>query len=352
MDRALSRFGLNFGPVIRIFLVVAIGILGVVMAHYPMIFSRFQRIQGGLADTRLIHYLLEHGYRWVRREPTHLEFWNPPFFFPIKNVAAYSDVLLTVGPIYWLARALRASPDFAFGLWILSMSTLNYAAGLLLFRRGLGFGIPAAVAGALLVAFGSPRLNQMGHQQLLPFFFPLLTLYALARLFGNMSLGRQARLAYWLLAMAGIVAQLYAAVYPGWFLIVALALATVVALVMPSCRGALLQVISRDVLAIAASGAVGALLLQPFFAHYLQAAREVRTQYLPMLAVLQPTKSSWLNVGAENWFWGWAVRSGWFHQVTYLEGEHHLGIGLLTSVACVTGFSSAAIGRSAGWPRW
>ena len=61
--------------------------------------------------------------------------------------------------------------------------------------------------------------------------------------------------------MTGIVAQLYAAVYPGWFLIVALALATVVALVMPSCRGALLQVISRDALAIAASAAVGALLL-------------------------------------------------------------------------------------------
>ena len=55
--------------------------------------------------------------------------------------------------------------------------------------------MPAAVAGAALVAFGAPRLNQMSHQQLLPFFYPLLTLYALARLVGDRSMGRRRGLA-------------------------------------------------------------------------------------------------------------------------------------------------------------
>ena len=202
------------------------------MAHHPMIFSGFRRIQTDLADTRLIHYLLEHGYLWAQRDPEHLDFWSPPFFYPVKNVAAYSDLLLSVGPVYWLWRALGASPDVSFGSWMISMSALNYAAGLLLFRKGFGFGMPAAVAGASLVAFGAPRMNQLNHQQLLPFFFPLLALYALARLAGDLSLGWRARGGYWLLAMAALVAQLYAGVYLGWFTILGLGLAAVVALAL------------------------------------------------------------------------------------------------------------------------
>ena len=257
-----------------------------------------------------------------------------PFFYPVKNAAAYSDVLLSVGPMYWLWRALGASPDLSFGLWMISMSALNFAAGLLLFRRGLGFGMPAAVAGASLVAFGAPRLNQFPHQQLLPFFFPLLTLYALARLFGDWSLGRRARAGYWLLAMAGVVAQLYAAVYLGWFLIVGLGLAALVALTMRACRWVLLEVVWRDVWAIAAAAAVGLLLIQPFLSHYLPAAREVQPEFLVVVRALHPGLSSWFDVGARNWFWGWAAHPGWSRVLSYVEGEHHLGIGFLTPLAC------------------
>ena len=153
-------FGLKLHSNSRNALALAIGFAGTMMVHHPMIISGFRRIQTDLGDTRLIHYLLEHGYLWVRRGPLHLEFWSPPFFYPVKNVAAYSDVLVGFGPVYWLWRASGASPDLAFGLWMISMSVLNYAAGLLLFRRGFRFGIPAAVAGAALVAFGAPRVNQ------------------------------------------------------------------------------------------------------------------------------------------------------------------------------------------------
>jgi hypothetical protein len=339
------RHNLNIGSAFRIALAVGVGVLGVVMAHYPIVLSKFRLIQTALGDTRLIHYLLEHGYRWVQRMPEHLDFWSPPFFYPVKNAAAYSDVLLSVGPVYWLWRALGASPDLSFGLWMLSMSALNYAAGLLLFRRGFGFGLPAAVAGASLVAFGAPRLNQMSHAQLLPFFYSLLTLHALARLFANSSPGRMARAGYWLLATAGLVAQLYTAVYPGWFLIIGLGLAGIIALAMRSCRGALLAVVWRDAWSIAAAGAVGAILLQPFLAHYLPAAREVRSQYLPMLRALHPRVGSWLHVGAGNWFWGWAANPAWTREVGFLEVEHRIGVGYLTSIACIVGLY---LGRK--WP--
>ena len=61
--------GATWGSIVSVALALGIGVLGVVMAHYPMIVSGFRRIQTDLGDTRLIHYLLEHGYRWVRGEP-------------------------------------------------------------------------------------------------------------------------------------------------------------------------------------------------------------------------------------------------------------------------------------------
>ena len=105
-----SRLSPSLASASRLALTVGVGVLGVVMAHYPMIFSGFARIQTDLGDTRLIHYLLEHGYLWVRRVPGHLDFWNPPFFYPAPNAAAYSDALVSVGPVYWLWRILGASP--------------------------------------------------------------------------------------------------------------------------------------------------------------------------------------------------------------------------------------------------
>ncbi len=284
--------------------------LGVFIAHHPMILSGFRRIQTDLADSRFIHYLLEHGFRWALREPAHRDFWSPPFFYPEPNAAAYSDALLGVGPVYWLWRALGASPDRAFALWMLSMSALNYAAGLLLFRRGLGFGMPAAVAGASLVAFGAPRLNQIYHQQLLPFFYALLALYALSRLATDLAMSRRARAGYWLLATAAMVAQLYTAVYLAWFLLFGLGLAAVVVLAMPSCRQVMLKVVVRDAWAIAAAGAVVLLLLQPFLIHYLRSAREVQATYLVVLRQLHPSVWSWFDVGPKNWLWGWTAQPG------------------------------------------
>jgi hypothetical protein len=345
MEKAPLRLVLNLGSVTRIAMAIGFGALGVVIAHHPMIVSGFRRIQTDLADTRLIHYLLEHGYLWAQRDPEHLDFWSPPFFYPLKNVAAYSDLLLSVGPVYWLWRVLGASPDLSFGLWMISMSALNYAAGLLLFRNGFGFGTPAAVAGASLVAFGAPRLNQLNHQQLLPFFFPLLALYALARLVGDMSLGWRIRTFYWLLAMAALVAQLYAGVYLGWFTIIGLGLTAAVGLAMRPCRDVLLKVVWRDAWAITAAGLGGIALLQPFLSHYLPAAREVGSQYYPMLRALHPGVGSWLDVGPRNWFWGHVIHTGSRHDLELLNNEQFLGIGFLTSIACVVGL---VLGRK--WP--
>jgi hypothetical protein len=337
MGPAVSQFNLNAGSVARISLAVGVGLLGVVMAHYPMIGSGFRRIQTDLGDSRLNHYLLEHEYRWLLRAPGHRQLWSPPFFYPLKNAAAYSDVLVGAAPVYWLWRALGVSLDLSFGLWMVSMSALNYAAGLLLYKRGLGFGWPAAVAGASLVAFGAPRLNQMSHQQCLPFFYGLLVLYALARLCRDWSLFRWARAGCWLLAAVAVAAQMYTGVYVGWFLILSLGLAALVAFALPSCRAIVLQILRRDWWALVAAAAVAALLLEPFRSHYGAAARDIRSQYIPMLHALHPAVWSWLDMGKSNWVWGWASPPLPSYLPAFLGGEHRLGFGYVTLFAAAVG---------------
>jgi hypothetical protein len=321
----------------RIAVALGIGALGIAIAHYPMIVSQFGRIHSDLGDSRLNHYLLEHGYRWVWREPLHRDFWSPPFFYPLENVAAYSEVLLGVGPVYWLWRALGAAPDIAFGLWMISISALNYAFGLLFFRRGLGFGILASSAAAFLVAFGAPRLNQLNHQQLLSCCYILIVLFALARLFRDRARSRWSRAGYWMLVVLGGVLQLYSGIYLGWFLFLSLAVSTLVGLLLPSCRPLVLDTARRDLGPILVAGLAGLVLLHPFFAHYLQVAREVESyQYQPVLRSLHPEIWSWLSVGKQSWIWGWTADTPLFRGVA-TRPEQDLGTGFVTPLACAAG---------------
>src|SRR4051794_21035649 len=77
----------------EVLLPLAAGAVGLLMAHHPMILSGLAGMQTDRGDTRLINYILEHSYLWLRSAPGHEQFWSPPFYYPAPNVAAYSDVL-------------------------------------------------------------------------------------------------------------------------------------------------------------------------------------------------------------------------------------------------------------------
>ena len=160
-----------------------IGIVGIFMAHHPMILSGFRRVQVDVGDSRLINYFLEHNYRWYRGDPNHKEFWNPPFFYPARNIAAFSDTMLGIAPLYAAFRAAGLAPDTSFQFWMVTLSILNYAVMLHFLRRRLRMSLIAASAGAFLFAFGSPRINMMVQQTQLPQFLSLITVDALFGLF-------------------------------------------------------------------------------------------------------------------------------------------------------------------------
>ncbi len=328
------------GSARRLALVVLVGLAGVLAVHHPMILSEFGRIQTDLGDTRLLNYFLEHGWLWVSRAPGHERFWDAPFFHPVPNVMAFSDCMLGYGPFYWPLRAAGLAPDTAFGVWMVAMTALNYAAGALLFHRGLGFGAPATAAAAGLIAFGSPRVNQLNHPQLLPSFYLLLALHALCRIAREPAAGAIERAWWWVLFGLAVATQFYGGYYLGWFFVVGLAVATLAALLLPSTRGRVASLAKRERRAAALGATVAAVALLPFLARYLPVAREFGQDLNDFQKYVQPTGWAWWNVGEANWLWGW-IDHRW-PVGTLFPGDFRLGVGFATTAACGLG---AYLGR-------
>src|SRR5207244_8637669 len=141
-------------------------LVGMFLAFSTVFFSGFGRVPGDHRDARLINYLLEHSWRWLLRQPHHEDLWSPPFFYPASNVGAYSDILLSVGPLYWPWRAAGIAPEIAFTLCFLTLASLNYLTMVLFAARCVRLTRPASALAAFLFAFASPRLMQISHLQL------------------------------------------------------------------------------------------------------------------------------------------------------------------------------------------
>jgi hypothetical protein len=306
-------------------------------------------MQYDLEDTRFLNWILEHSYRWLLHVRGHQSFWDPPFYSPATNVAAYTETLIGAAPLYWVWRALGAMPDTAFQLWMLTISSLNFFSAYLLLRRGLGMRSLASAFGGALFAFGSPRLNQLGHQQLLPQFYSVLALYALVRwLAPGGSNGNGHDRSLWLsvfFAMAAL--QLYAGFYLGWFLLFATAVTAVVALLVSRWREPLLAAArQRPQVAILALALTG-LALAPMAIHYGRAATELGFRAWPEVESMIPRWIAWWNLGPYNWVYRSIARARLFDALT-MEHEQRIGIGCVTAIACLGGLIA---GRDRQWVR-
>jgi hypothetical protein len=311
---------------------------GLVVAFGAMLFTGFARTPGDLGDARLVHYLLEHGYRWLRGDPLHRELWSPPVFYPAENTAGYSDLLLSAVPCYGCWRLLGVGPDTAFQLCHLTVVSLNFWALYLFLRRCPRLPAGPSAIGAFLFAFASPRLIHLVHLQLQVHFYSIVCLYALYRAFevapGQPRVSRVPAPVWLLVFAAGVVGQFYASFYLGWFLGVALIVATAWALVLPACRGRLLAVGRAYPLALLGSALVAALPMLWLAQHYLAAART--TSLYPYEAVGQglPNPAVWLSRGPECWVGvtRGLVGLGVLSENPWPGGESARGIGVVTTV--------------------
>jgi hypothetical protein len=311
--------------------------------YFRVVFtSGFALMPGDLGDTRLLNYLLEHGWLWLHRDALHRDLWGLPMFYPAGSGAfAYSDLLLTFAPPYWVARACGAGAHTSFQIWLLTVGLLDALAAYALLRWGLGASRLGAILGANLATFAASRLYQIHHAQLWPIFYPLLALLAAAFHLRAQSPAR-ARLALGAAGLA-IVLQFYGGFYYGVFALLLAALLLVVGLCSRAARPLLVARLRRDAVPIVACAALAALLLAPLTLRYLHAQREVGARAWDEIEPLLPRLASWVYVAPSAPLAGWEERTALFTSLPHRD-EHAVGLGFVTPLLMFCGLA-------AGWRR-
>ncbi len=339
-------------------------LLGLGLAYGPMLAKGPHQVPGGLGDTRLVHFSLEHGHRWLLAVEGHRPLWDPPIFYPARGTAAYTDTLVSLLPFYSPWRWLGAAPETAFQIWWLCVFGLNFAAFFVYLRRIFGLSTLAASAGAYLFTFGSSRLVDIGHPQMMPWFYVVAALFALHRLRQAtlcQATLRQATLrqaiepgdppfAPWLaLLCIAVTLQAYAAVYPLFFLVLGVACCGLVALAWSLLRRParrqlgerLRHFLGRSPTAHGVAWVVVAVLalvaITPLARQYLAIRQSLGERDWNAIEPLIPRPSSWLLMGPGNRLYGglsdakaesqpgWQARSG--------NHNNGLGYGTLGIVA-------------------
>jgi hypothetical protein len=312
---------------------VALWLCGMYFAFYPTLLSGLDLVPGDMGDARLIAWLLEHGYHWLRGDAFHADLWSPPYFYPQTNAGAYSDILLSAGPFYWPWRVLGLDPLTSFELCFFLLVTLNYLTFYLLETRCLRFPPAAAAFGAFLFAFASPRLVHMAHLQLHTHFWTILALYALFRLFSTPAPRPCAASFLWVgLFFLGIVAQFYGSFYLGWFNGLVGAFLLPWLLSVRDYRRRLGEVLWANRWAVLLWGSLAGLALLHLAAHYLAAARAAGYQSDQMNRWGIPFLTSWWSRGSESRFnlTNGLVTLGIIRRNPWPPGEHALGLGPIT----------------------
>lgn len=306
-------------------------VASLLLAHHGLLQSRLSRIPGDPGDVRLVHFWLEHLWGWLTGAPIHRSYWDLPFFFPAPNVGAYGDAIVGAALPYLLPRALGAGPERAYAFWLLGTTALNALAGTWFFRSTLGVSRLAATGGAVLLSAGAPRAHALNHPQLLACYWTLaviaLVVVALRRR------GTRAARAAWIGAGLCFAAQAWSSYYLWWFLALAFALAAVAILADRELRPWIVEPVRRDSLAIGAAAGLAGLLLFPLLHAWWSAATVVGLRHPG--EVFLARGQSWINPGADSWWYGGLVRH--VRGLASQSGEHLMGVGVLTSLAAGTG---------------
>lgn len=316
--------------------VIAIGVLGILISFHPTLFSGFSFMQTDPGDTRFINLILEHIHICM----TSFEFarlWNPPFFFPAKNVLAYSDVLLSAAPFYSVWRLCSIAPDTSFQLWLILLSVLNFGAGYFIFKRQFQLDTMGAAVGAFVLSFSNPKTAQLAHPQLHAHFFVLMALFGLSLFFARES-SRKYALAGLTLFFVGCVFQFYSAFYWAWFFCLSLGVAFFWSIGLRRMRGLIFALGMEKVLFLVIGVFLSFLSLWPLVTHYLSAAKDVGVREWSDVTPLLPTILSWFNPGSGNWIYG---KLGWPSSSLTELPEHVLSAGLLTTIVALIGIWGA-----------
>ena len=314
-------------------LAIGVALLMTMVTFRDVWLSRFTLIPGDGNDGRLNAFFLEHSWGWISRRAVDSSLWGLPIYFPHgENALAYSDAMVSFGPLYWPWRALGLQPDVSYALWCMSVVAVGAMAGYLMLRLAVGLSPAAAAIGSWLVAASASRIHQISHSQLLPVFYVCA---GLAGVVGWVGLERPGpRRASAALAAAALVAQLYGGFYQGFFLALAVAVLGAVALVLRDARREIWRRLRADWLALLAIAALTVLALWPWARHYGAAQSVVGSRGWAEIEIMVPRPATWLYMSPGALAYEWTQKAAMFRRLPW-HFEHAVGIGLLTSAMFV-----------------
>lgn len=324
------------GGVIDQVLPLLLCVLGLAVMFHPMLRSGFRLMPGDLGDARFNNYVLEHTFRWLIGDPAHRSLWDMPVFYPAARTALYSDTFLGVAPIYWLLRAFVPYAETAFQLFMLAAAALNYTAFYALLRSGTGMSRTASAGGACLFAFAGMRTVQIGHQQLLSQFFPVLAALALLKVLARARAGRSAP-GFLMAAGLCVVLQAYAGFYYFWFFMLCLAVLALWQLPQKETRAQLIAALRLNAAGAALAACVSGLLLLPLALGYRGVVAEIGYRDFGQVHRYLVPLRAWFSFEQTNFLYGWTAAIRPLRNIL-LIGEKHLGLGLLTPFCVVGGF--------------
>jgi hypothetical protein len=245
------------------------------------------KLQTDPGDTLLNHYILEHGWRCVSDPGYCATFWSPPCFYPETGTLAYSENMLGVGPYYWVAR-LFLDADAAYSAWMIVVAGLTYASAVWTFRK---FDIAPllAAAGALAWAYGLPRINQLGHQQLLGAMYAPPALWFACEFCRRPAIGSFVAVT----VLAGL--QVLSSIYIGWFTAFAIGVMVLISLCQAGATQRLIEFVRADAWRLTVVTTTAALAAYFLLHPYLEANRGFRRSYRHEVRLMLPRIDSMLS---------------------------------------------------------
>lgn len=332
---------------IRCGVIVALLVISVVVAAWPVLSAGELVFPGNAGDSNLILALLEHSWLWVQH-PLSIDIWTLPMYHPVTNTAAYSDLMLGQAPAYWLARAAQLSVPVAAVFWFLFQLVLNWISAFVLFRWASGYsGIAAAVGASFLIA-ANPMQNQFFHPQMIGWYY---VVFCAALIIRTIRLHREmtSRHMVLLLALASLSfsLQMYSAFYYAWFLVLIIFLLTAVAMFLATSRAQVVSMVGHQWKSLLVAFGIALVTLFPWARHYLEASRLSEQQTYEHMMDWVPRWTSWLYPGRENiWYERWEQWGKFDYLPQGSIHEQAMSIGFLSLMLIGAGFILA---RQSAW---
>jgi hypothetical protein len=249
-----------------------------------------------------------------------------------------------VAPFYWLGRGLLAlAPDQAMVLWLTALFSINFWAAYQWLRKDFKTKVGSSAIGAFLIAFGSARVAQVNHPQLVAVFYVIFAARALTRMVMSPEVPSTRR--FWIpVFFLSLALQFWSGFYYFYFFLLGLLVLLAWTLRRASRRQLAMAALRSNLRTILLWGLVALVMVSPAVVHYGMAAKEMARNDFGLTKPWLPVLGSWFFMGKGSWLYSWqAGLPPWRDLVeNNISHEHALGVGFITFVMACLGLKSAA----------